>query len=277
VPEASFAFPKSVYAVRDALASVIRNRPKAIVLDFFAGSGTTLHATAMLNAEDDGQRQCILATNNEVGSEKSADLAKAGVTPGSKEWESHGIAESVAWPRMRACILGKRADGTEVPGSYLDERPCADGFEENAAYFKLDFLEPVDVNRGDKFESIVPILWMLAGCRGAPDVSRGSGKWFIPKTSPFAVLLKEDEFRPFMKTIEKREDIEIVFLVTDSVDHFHRMSQLLGKRYRPIQLYRSYIDTFRINLSEPGTISASGTPVQPVPTATTACAANGGK
>ncbi len=35
------------------------------VLDFFAGSGTTLHATMQLNAEDRGHRQCILVTNNE--------------------------------------------------------------------------------------------------------------------------------------------------------------------------------------------------------------------
>lgn len=37
----------------------------AIILDFFAGSGTTLHATMQLNAEDGGSRQCILVTNNE--------------------------------------------------------------------------------------------------------------------------------------------------------------------------------------------------------------------
>ena len=35
------------------------------ILDFFAGSGTTLHATMQLNAEDGGHRQCILVTNNE--------------------------------------------------------------------------------------------------------------------------------------------------------------------------------------------------------------------
>jgi adenine-specific DNA-methyltransferase len=142
----------------------------------------------------------------------------------------------------------------------------AEGFEENAAYFKLDFLDPAEVTRGDKFEAIVPILWMLAECRGAPEVSRGSGKWFIPKQSQFAVLLKEDEFGGFSKALTAREDIQVVFLVTDSVDHFHRMSKALGKKYRCIRLYRSYIDTFRVNLTEPGTISANGTPVQPKPT-----------
>jgi adenine-specific DNA-methyltransferase len=41
------------------------NNKTANVLDFFAGSGTTLHATMALNAEDGGNRQCILVTNNE--------------------------------------------------------------------------------------------------------------------------------------------------------------------------------------------------------------------
>ena len=41
-------------------------RPKnATILDFFAGSGTTLHATMQLNSEDGGHRKCILVTNNE--------------------------------------------------------------------------------------------------------------------------------------------------------------------------------------------------------------------
>jgi hypothetical protein len=43
------------------------------------------------------------------------------------------------------------------------------------------------------------------------------------------------------------------------------MQQELGSKYRCIQLYRSYIDTFRINLIEPGTISPGGVPVQPTP------------
>ena len=49
-----FPFPKSVYAVRDCLAAVVRNRSDALILDFFAGSGTTFHAACLLNAEDGG-------------------------------------------------------------------------------------------------------------------------------------------------------------------------------------------------------------------------------
>src|SRR5262245_34744998 len=36
---ATFPFPKSIYSVADALAAVVRTRPNALILDFFAGSG----------------------------------------------------------------------------------------------------------------------------------------------------------------------------------------------------------------------------------------------
>ena len=51
-----FSFPKSIYATRDAVAAVVRDRRNALVVDFFAGSGTTLNATALLNAADGGHR-----------------------------------------------------------------------------------------------------------------------------------------------------------------------------------------------------------------------------
>lgn len=60
-----FSFPKSLYAVRDALKFFVADKPDALILDFFAGSGTTLHATMLLNEEDGGHRQCFLVTNNE--------------------------------------------------------------------------------------------------------------------------------------------------------------------------------------------------------------------
>ena len=74
----AFPFPKSLYAVRDTLATVVRDRPNALILDFFAGSGTTLHATALINALDGGSRRCILVSNNEVAAKTSDRLLRAG-------------------------------------------------------------------------------------------------------------------------------------------------------------------------------------------------------
>lgn len=60
-----FDYPKSLNAVTDCLRFIIGNKRNARVLDFFAGSGTTMHATMMLNAEDGGNRQCVLVSNDE--------------------------------------------------------------------------------------------------------------------------------------------------------------------------------------------------------------------
>lgn len=54
------SFPKSLFAVYDCIYSVTKNDKDAVILDFFAGSGTTAHATLDLNKEDGGRRQFIL-------------------------------------------------------------------------------------------------------------------------------------------------------------------------------------------------------------------------
>lgn len=60
-----FAYPKSVELLRMLVDSITYNNQDCTVLDFFAGSGTTGHAVMKLNAEDGGNRQFILCTNNE--------------------------------------------------------------------------------------------------------------------------------------------------------------------------------------------------------------------
>lgn len=61
--EAPFQFPKPTTLISRLIQLV--SDLDSIILDFFAGSGTTLHATMQLNTEDGGKRKCILVTNNE--------------------------------------------------------------------------------------------------------------------------------------------------------------------------------------------------------------------
>jgi len=56
----SFQFPKSLYNVKACLNASTQKDPDAIVLDYFAGSGTTAHAVMNLNREDGGSRKYIL-------------------------------------------------------------------------------------------------------------------------------------------------------------------------------------------------------------------------
>jgi adenine-specific DNA-methyltransferase len=84
-----FSFPKSLYATRDTIKFFVANKPDALIVDFFAGSGTTLHATMLLNHLDGGHRRCIAVTNNEVSAEEQKKFIKQGLRPGDDEWEKY--------------------------------------------------------------------------------------------------------------------------------------------------------------------------------------------
>ena len=123
--EARFAFPKSVYAVRDALRFFVEGKPDALIVDFFAGSGTTAHAVNLLNAADGGHRRCVMVTNNEVSADEARTLAKRGIKRGDDEWEKLGIARYVTWPRTVCAITGRDVAGRPLSGSYAGEYPFA--------------------------------------------------------------------------------------------------------------------------------------------------------
>jgi adenine-specific DNA-methyltransferase len=82
----NFTYPKSVYAVEDCLKYWLKS--DGIVLDFFAGSGTTAHAVLQMNKQDDGQRRFILCTNNE-----------------------NNICSDVCYPRIKKIISGYKFRG----------------------------------------------------------------------------------------------------------------------------------------------------------------------
>lgn len=118
IPGRAFAFPKSLYAVFDTIRFVVANKPNALILDFFSGSGTTLHAVNLLNVEDAGHRRCIMVTNNEVSVEEAKQLAAQGFQPGDEEWERLGIAHYVTWPRTICSIEGHDINGQPLKGNY---------------------------------------------------------------------------------------------------------------------------------------------------------------
>lgn len=246
-----FPFPKSLYAVRDCLDAVVRKRRDALILDFFAGSGTTLHAAALLNRRDGGQRRCILVTNNEVAEKTAKKLNKKGLYFGDPEYDRHGIFEAVTRPRIETAFTGTRPDGKAVPSGkryrYLDGRAWAEGFEENCAFLRMQYLEPDEVELGRQFAAIVPTLWLASGGVGPhPDATPTDG-YLLPPASPFGVLLRESAFRRFGAALEDRADISHVWLVTDSERAFADMRAALPGHYSVAMLYRDYLRNFAIN------------------------------
>lgn len=244
-----FSFPKSLYAVHDILWFFVSNKPNALIVDFFAGSGTTLHAINLLNAEDKGHRRCILVTNNEVSVDEAKSLTAQGFQPGDEEWERLGIARYVTWPRTVCSIKGHDISGQPLKGNYLgSDRPMADGFPANTAYFKLGFLDKTSVALGQQFKRMLPTLWMKAGAIGPCPTLEGkeTPPMLVLPENGFAVLNEQSAFERFAAAVNANDAIQTVYIVTDYVSGYQAMARQL-KAEKTYQLYRDYLENFRIN------------------------------
>ena len=246
-----FDFPKSLYAVHDCLNYFEKRKPNALIIDFFAGSGTTMHAVNLLNAEDGGHRRCIMVTNNEVSADEAKMLKDKGYQPGDAEWEKLGIAHYVTWPRTVCSIKGQDVNGKPLKGDYLGSEPpmhMADGFKANAAFFKLGFLDPTAVSLGMRFSEMLPTLWLKTGAKGKCPELTGEQvpDMLILPENQFAVLINENTFADFAEKLAEHLEIQTVFLATDYEVNYQSMVKNLNVA-NAYQLYRDYLDHFRVN------------------------------
>ena len=246
-----FDYPKSLYAVHDVIRFFVANKPNAIIVDFFSGSGTTLHAVNLLNAEDGGHRRCIMVTNNEVSADEAKMLKDKGYQPGDAEWEKLGIAHYVTWPRTVCSIEGHDVNGNPLKGDYLGSEPpmhMADGFKANAAFFKLGFLDPTAVSLGMRISEMLPTLWLKTGAKGKCPELTGEQvpDMLILPENQFAVLINESTFADFAEKLAEHPEIQTVFLATDYEVNYQSMVKNLNVT-EVYQLYRDYLDHFRVN------------------------------
>ena len=110
-----FESPKPVKLLKVILKVSHKDNKNSIILDFFAGSGTTGHAVLELNKEDGGNRQFILCTNNDGK-----------------------IAEKVTYPRIKKVIKGYKKNGT---GEKVE------GLGGNLEYLKTEFVDVDNINK----------------------------------------------------------------------------------------------------------------------------------
>lgn len=111
-----FPFPKSLYATSKTLETILHSRKDAIVLDFFAGSGTTAHAVIMMNKKYQLNHQFIICTNNE-----------------------NGIAEQICYPRINKVIKG------------VEGLSDITGFPTNLRYYKTGFVPAKQTDKNKLF------------------------------------------------------------------------------------------------------------------------------
>jgi len=250
IPSRRFDFPKSLYAVEDCLRVLVAENLDAVVLDFFAGSGTTAHAVMRLNRQDGGRRQCISVTNNEVAASEQDELRKTGVRAGDPDWERWGICDYITKPRVEAAITGKTPDGEPIQGDYkfTDEFPMADGFEENAEFFTLTYETPVAVSNNLAFSRIAPLLWLRAGSRGRRIDKLPSNGWAV--ADAYGLLIDLDEAAPFSNAVTKAPGVRIAFIVTDDERRFQAVVRRLPSSVEPVRLYESYLTNFSFTSGE---------------------------
>ena len=208
-----------------------------------------MHAVNLLNSEDNGQRRCIMITNNEVSVEEARSLAAQGKKPGDDEWNNLGIARYITWPRTVCSIEGHDVNGKPLNGSYIgSDRPMADGFKANAVFFKLGFLDKTSVALGRQFKELLPVLWMKAGAIGpCPSLECDElPQMLVLDKNHFAVLLDETAFTAFAEELKQHPQVETVYIITDYEAGYRSMAEALHDK-QCCQLYRSYLDNFRIN------------------------------
>lgn len=246
-----FSFPKSLYSVNDSLKYFVQEKKNALIVDFFAGSGTTLHAVNLLNAEDGGHRRCICVTNNEVSEAEEKKFVADGLRPSDPDWEKYGIANYVTWPRTVCSIEGHDVNGKPLEGDYgkpskdIDlgySLPKADGFKANAVFCELTYESAWPIRLDNAFNAIAPILWMQAGCQGP--IIRKIGKSYLT-TDYYGVLFDYGQASKFCEKVKNTPTIKTVFVVTDDQRRYSNMCKRLPG-IEVHRLYETFLRTFEI-------------------------------
>ena len=242
----AFEFPKSLYAVKDTLSTILGNNPKALVLDFFAGSGTTLNAVNLLNAIDGGSRRCILVTNNEVSAEEAATLGAHGLQPGDAEWETQGICRSVTWPRSKYTILGRRDDGSVLTVEYLTGKTVER--EKARSFTQIGFVDPAQLDTPAKKKQVVALI------DGLPQtLVKDPCPFIVSEDHKATVLFDPAAAEDWLEALDGQEHITDFYIVTPVKRVFDQLKaqvvELLGPLLVPEEEKRPMSAGFAANLA----------------------------
>ena len=207
--EKRFDFPKSLYAVHDAIRFFVANNPNALILDFFSGSGTTLHAVNLLNKEDGGHRRCIMVTNNEVSAEEEKAFRAKGLHKGDEEWEKFGIARYVNWPRTKCSILGVDVNGNPIQGDYITSNTEEKVVKRSIKQISLDLR---DDSLGTKLKK--QIVGLIGDKKMPQNAVKAECPYLVPEDANNAILFDVTKIDEFMEEIH--ESIDTIYVVTSN-------------------------------------------------------------
>lgn len=225
--EKRFDFPKSVYAVHDALRFFTADKPDALIVDFFAGSGTTLHAVNLLNAEDGGNRRCVMVTNNEVSAEEETRLKRAGYHPGQDEWDKWGIARYVNWPRTKCSILGVDVNNNPINGTY--QTYLKQEKEKERTIKQITLIDDPSSMKTAQKKELVALC-----CQGKLPQSlvKADSKFIVSEDHPCTILFDINYTEEWLEALEDQDQVSEIYIVTRNNEAYKKakaaVQELLG-------------------------------------------------
>lgn len=238
-----FSYPKSLYAVRDTINIITKNKPDAIILDFFAGSGTTLHAVNLLNKEDGGHRRCIMVTNNEVSANEEKTFRARGLHKGDEDWEEYGIARYVNWPRTKCSIEGVDVNGQPINGEYISSN--TQEMTQKRAIKQLSFYIP-DGRQGINVKK--QIVALINDKKMPQNSVTAECPYIVKEDASTAILFDMNSFDDFFDEIH--EDIETIYIVSTNNRAFNEAKRLLDElpeRTKAVPVTFPMSDGFKAN------------------------------
>tara|TARA_Y100000310_G_scaffold334442_1_gene414219 strand:+ start:359 stop:2074 length:1716 start_codon:yes stop_codon:yes gene_type:complete len=222
--EKRFEFPKSINLIYDIIK--ITTKKKAVVLDFFAGSGTTGHAVLELNKEDEGNRKFILCTNNENNNGNG----------------NGGIMDEVCYPRVKKVIENLEK---ESKGKLISNRPSG------LKYFKTDFVdaEPTDENKRKMVDKSTEMLCLKEDC--FDEVKKGTDFKIFKNSQDkhLGIIFDDGGIEPFKKEVKKlnKQLVVYVFSLDESAreEEFEDMTEMVELRPIPAVILNVYKRIFK--------------------------------
>ena len=184
-----FDYAKSIHLVKDCISLFIKDKKDALVLDFFAGSGTTAHAVVEINKDDNGLRRSIMCSTND---------------------EKEPIAEKYTYKRIERAISGYKDGKKDVPG-----------IKANLKYFKTE-LHPLP--RTDGMKSLIAKKMVDTICFENNTFKKTveEAGFLIFEGSNYSVGIIFDEFKTdkFLKKVSKSSAKFKVYFMSFSAEGF---------------------------------------------------------
>lgn len=187
----AFDYPKSLYAVLDALSVLVANKKEAVILDFFAGSGTTGHAVLELNKNDGGKRQFILCTDNQDNNGS-----------GTK------IASDICYPRIKKVMSGYSINGKKIVG-----------FGDNLRYYSGELVGNIKTDNDKRVLTSRSTEMLCLAEATFDEVANKKGLFAIYENQKqmTGIIFDEDAISDFKKEARKHKKPIVVYVF--SYDH----------------------------------------------------------